>query len=292
MLIEHGADVNSIADGDLLPLVLAEGLPDSDAGRLPIIDLLLKKYVCQLSLFRESIFLSRYIILSHLLYSFSLLLKIRGARRNWRKESLPATSTVFKSFSGGNSAGCTGSANKPATRGNMVSFRGFCGGVESSNIRSDLSITVCEGLQQDANRLRNTIPTECLEVLSDRATIPSSSHTEDCTDSLSACGEVRGDFSMLSTEASQSGGILVNQRDAWSDGQAQELFRAGEQVEETDRSSVLKAKAVRDGTRFCNLTISDFYPGEIPVELTEGPDSDSCSRHRIADDGAFIFSTH
>lgn len=43
LLIKHGADVNSVAEGDLLPLVLAEGLSDSEAGRLPIIDLLLKK---------------------------------------------------------------------------------------------------------------------------------------------------------------------------------------------------------------------------------------------------------
>jgi hypothetical protein len=160
-----------------------------------------------------------------------------GARRSWRKESSVATSTVFKSFSGGGSMGGTGSSNKPVTRGNMISFRGGCGG-ETSNIQSNL---------------------------------------------LPPYGEVTREYSTSSTQVSQCSSSVDTKRTA-------------QQVEEVDQNSVLKVSSSRGGVRFSNFAISDFCPGEIPLRPIEerdtGTDSGSCSHHRIADDGAFIFSTH
>jgi hypothetical protein len=159
-----------------------------------------------------------------------------GARRSWRKESSAATSTVFKSFSGGSSMGGTGSSNKPVTRGNMVSFRGGCGGGESSNIQSDL---------------------------------------------LPPYEEVTREYSTSSTHVSQCSSSV-------------DTKRAVQQVEEVDQNSVLKVSSSTG--EFSNFAISDFCPGEIPSRPIEerdtGTDSDSCCHHRIADDGAFIFSTH
>ena len=209
------------------------------------------------------------IILPCWFYPILQLLNKSGARRSWRKESSAATNTVFKSFSGGNSICSTGSSSKPVTRGAMVTFGGGCGGVESSDIRSDSFIDL-----NDTSRLRNSSPKECLEASSDSAAVPSSSRI-DC---LSSCGEVRREFSTSSTQVSQSGGSVVTHRLTL--------------VEEVDQNSTFKAPASGGRVRFSNLAISDFCPGDIPPKPSDESDSDSCCHHRIADDGAFIFSTH
>jgi Ankyrin repeat len=44
-LIQNGADVNAVAEGDCMPLTLAEELEASIPGKETIIDVLLKRYV-------------------------------------------------------------------------------------------------------------------------------------------------------------------------------------------------------------------------------------------------------
>jgi hypothetical protein len=154
----------------------------------------------------------------------------------------------------------------------MVTFGGGCGGGESSDIRSDSLVTMCVD-QNDTSGLRNSSPKGCLEASSDSATVPSSSHI-DC---LSSCGDVRREFSTSSTQVSQSGGSVITHRVTL--------------VEEVDQNSTFKAPASGGRVRFSNLEISDFCPG-IPPKPSDESDSDSCCHHRIADDGAFIFSTH
>ena len=42
-LLDHGADVNAVADGDSMPLILAEALDSSVTARNSIIAILLKR---------------------------------------------------------------------------------------------------------------------------------------------------------------------------------------------------------------------------------------------------------
>lgn len=44
-LIQNGADVNAVAEGDCMPLTLAEELEASTSDKETIIDVLLKRYV-------------------------------------------------------------------------------------------------------------------------------------------------------------------------------------------------------------------------------------------------------
>jgi Ankyrin repeat len=44
-LIQNGADVNAVAEGDCMPLTLAEELEASTSDKQTIIDVLLKRYV-------------------------------------------------------------------------------------------------------------------------------------------------------------------------------------------------------------------------------------------------------
>lgn len=43
-LIKNGADVNAVAKGDCMPLILADGLEASNPEKDKIIDVLLKRY--------------------------------------------------------------------------------------------------------------------------------------------------------------------------------------------------------------------------------------------------------
>jgi Ankyrin repeat len=44
-LIQNGADVNAVAEGDCMPLTLAEELEASSSDKETIIDVLLKRYM-------------------------------------------------------------------------------------------------------------------------------------------------------------------------------------------------------------------------------------------------------
>lgn len=44
-LIKNGADVNAVAEGDSMPLTLADGLEASTSEKDEIIDVLLKRYL-------------------------------------------------------------------------------------------------------------------------------------------------------------------------------------------------------------------------------------------------------
>ena len=45
LLIQNGADVNAVAEGDCMPLTLAEELEASTSDKKTITDVLLKRYV-------------------------------------------------------------------------------------------------------------------------------------------------------------------------------------------------------------------------------------------------------
>ena len=79
-LIKNGADVNAVAEGDCMPLTLADGLEATTSEKDKIIDVLLKRYlICKIHI--PSIVLLSSIILMHI-----KTFKFSGAKRCWRRD--------------------------------------------------------------------------------------------------------------------------------------------------------------------------------------------------------------
>lgn len=233
-------------------------------------------------------------------HSNHVILNISGARRSWRKEATAeASSSFLESSSVRHSSESNCCDYKPATRGTMVSFKGGCSNVESSNIISESTAAKCsdenenKGSQNNPNGSRNSTTQKHGGILSGSETVPSSSHA-DCLPSATA----RKEYSTSSTQVSTSGGTVVTRNIEREQplGPSDEISRALGGIGTVDQDPNMSASSVKSRIRLSNLSISDFFPGDVSSEVAEELDSNidtmSGRHHRMADDGAFIFSTH